>query len=167
MFTYLASLKRAVRTHRAAPGEPTLFQNCCFCFALLPSIRKLLWSQRQYWKEAVFTSSGSLEWRRMGGAGHPSCTGLIPLWHLPPGVLLLISMENGQGKITREKKQEESLGDYFQCILSLPFYPHGPVPWPAVTPHYPHSHTHTLIMTPSQGSLTLDQDHLTFLLHCC
>lgn len=36
MFTYLASFKRAVRTHRAAPGEPTLFQNCCFCFPLLP-----------------------------------------------------------------------------------------------------------------------------------
>ena len=90
------------------------------------------------------------------------CTGLRPRWHPQRGLLLVILLEN-QVEITREKKQEENLGDHFQSILSLPICPPLPSPWAAVTLHHTHSQWHHF---KSGLHFTRTISHFVFLYWC-
>lgn len=103
-------------------------------------IRTLHCSQKQYWRKAVSTSPGSVERRMMRGRGSwlggrvnasrqlvtPSVLYFALVWylswHLQPGLLLLISMGNGQVKVTREKRGElRSLLLTYLLTTILPF----------------------------------------------
>lgn len=186
--TCLASWKRAVRL---CPRRTRTIPKLLFLlpFAVCHSIRKLLCSQRRYWKETVSTSSGSLAWRRMGGAGEtvkaskqlrtpPHTHTLVGLtsYSLRTSVLVWYPVDTcslgycswSQWKMGRERylgRKSKRRTEATTSSLSSHCHPapHGSMPWAAIIPYHTHAYTQTLSDTISGQLCTLPRwSHILF-----